>query len=315
MQTFIQGTSFDAINSMAVNYVLDVIAISGSGSKTYQTGVSLSYTLMNTFIGSQTEARSYIVDINGSTVSWSVPNGCMLVVYAEPNTGTVDDSFGFQLFQYINGQMTVKLSPNFVPYCLVQVIDIPAGQRTVQTNVPASNGFMAFHRYMTPGRLDLCWWQQTTQNGMHALNFPTAASNQTGCRAYIFSNYLVNIPEWGFFVYRNGVLVWHSNCLPLKIIKPDSRFSDTPVAVSAGVMSHMYQPLDPSYPVGYSNFTCSGAGFRDGQYEFSVTEVFQSTYISNPDEGSRMKTWVVGGVGVIDCAAYDQYYKYALGIN
>ena len=32
MQTFIAGTSFDAINSMAVNYVMDVIDISGSGS-------------------------------------------------------------------------------------------------------------------------------------------------------------------------------------------------------------------------------------------------------------------------------------------
>ncbi len=320
MQTFIEGTSFDAIETMAVNYVLDVLTISGSGSKTYQSGVALSFTLMNTFVGGQTTTRDYTVTVSGATVSWNVPNTCTLVIFAEPNAGTLDSAYGFQIFQYINDVRTVKISPNFVPYCLVQVIDVPAGQRIVQTSVPAARGFMAFHRSMstTSGQLDLCWWEQTTQNGFYALNFPSAGANQTGCRVYIFSDYLVNIPAWGFYGYNAGTMVWHSNCLPLRIIPSaslSSLTSSTPRAVSSCVTGHRFIPQDPAFPTGYSNFQCSAAGYRNGKYEVSASEIFQSTYISNEDEGRRMKQWVVGGLGVIDCASYDQYYKYALGIN
>lgn len=317
MQMFIAGTSFDAINSMAASYVLDVITITGTGSKTYAlSGVSLTYAIVNDFMGGQLTGATYSVSVSGLTVSWNVNNAVTLIVYGSPVAGTQSDYFGFQLFQYINGVRTVKLAPNYVPLCLRQIIDVPAGARTVQTQVPAGNPVMCFHRH-TGEAMDLCWWKPVTASGYHALQFPTAGSNQTGCRVYVFSNILANIPDYGFFLYRDGQMVWHSNCLPLQVIPLTNGdiTSATPLAVSSSVTSHIFVPQDPAYPTGYSNFMCASAGKDGATYKVQVGKVFQSTYISNPDEGRRMRGWACGGVGYIDTRFYDQYYKNALGIT
>ena len=121
MQTFIQGTSFDAINSMAVNYVMDVLDISGSGSKSYPAGCTYQASLLiESVIQVMPTTNPYQVTVSGNVVSWNVATPIRLVVFASPNTGRESDYYGFSLYSYDgNGNRTIKLAPDFTPFCLV----------------------------------------------------------------------------------------------------------------------------------------------------------------------------------------------------
>ena len=148
MQAFIRGTSFDAINSMAVNYVMDVLDISGSGSKAYPGGCTYQANLMiETAVSVLPTNNPYQVNVAGNVVSWNVATPVRLVVLATPNTGTDSSYFGYSLYSYdANGNKTVKLAPDFVPFCLVDVIDVPPGGQLIQTRIPVRHKIVTFHR-------------------------------------------------------------------------------------------------------------------------------------------------------------------------
>lgn len=320
MQTFIAGTSFDAINSMAVNYVMDVIDISGSGSKAYPAGCTYQANLMiETAVSALPTNNPYQVTVSGNVVSWNVATPVRLVVLAMPNTGTDSSYFGQSLYSYdAYGNRTVKLAPDFVPFCLVDVIDVPPGGQLIQTRIPVSHKIVTFHRLPNAdGRLSTSVYSVVNSGGYHAFSFNASGITQTGCRIYVFSNYLVNIPDWGFFVYRDGTLVWHSNCLPLNMgLMTGDMSSATPLAVTPGVTSLIYIPADPSVPTagGYLNTSCSAAGYRNGTWQAVIANVFSSRIISS-QEAASVRPWAIRGyVGYIDCSIYDQYYPYALGL-
>lgn len=320
MQTFIAGTSFDAINSMAVNYVMDVIDISGSGSRTYPAGCTYQASLIiETAVSALPTSNPYQVTVSGNIVSWSVATPVRLVVLATPNTGTDSSYFGQSLYSYdAYGNKTVKLAPDFVPFCLVDVIDVPPGGQLIQTRIPVSNKIVTFHRLPNAdGRLSTSVYSVVNSGGYHAFSFNASGINQTGCRIYVFSNYLVNIPDWGFFVYRDGTLVWHSNCLPLNMgLMTGDLESATPLAVTPGVTSVVFIPADPASPKsgGYLNSSCSAAGYKNGVWQATIANVFSSRIISG-QEADAVKPWAIRGyVGYIDCSIYDQYYRYALGL-
>lgn len=320
MQTFINGTGFDAINSMAVNYVMDVIDISGTGSKSYPVGCTYQANLMiETAVSALPTNNPYQVSVAGNVVSWNVATSVRLVVLATPNTGRESDYFGFSLYSYDgNGNRTIKLAPDFTPFCLVAVIDVPPGGQFIQTQIPVSQKIVTFHRLPNAdGRLSTSVYSVVNSGGFHAFSFNAAGITQTGCRVYVFSNYLVNIPTHGFFLYRDGVMVWHSNCLPLNMgMLTGDISSSVPLAVTPGVTSLIYIPADPVYPTsgGYLNINCSAAGYKNGAWQAVIANVFSSRIIS-AQEAAAVRPWAIRGyVGYIDCSIYDQYYPYALGL-
>lgn len=321
MQTFIQGTSFDAINSMAVNYVMDVLDISGTGSKSYPAGCTYQASLIiESVVQVMPTTNPYQINISGNTVSWDVATPIRLVVFASPNTGRESDYYGFSLYSYDgNGNRTIKLAPDFTPFCLVSVIDVPPGSQNVQSPVPIGQKIVTFIRARDgDARMPTSFYQQYNAGGYHGFSFvQTGGMTQTGCRMYIFSNYLVNIPTHGFFLYRDGAMVWHSNCLPLnmRLLAGDAT-SAGPMAVTPGITSGIYIPQDPSNPQygGYLNMNCSSAGISNGVWKASSAVVYSSRIISS-SEASAFKPWAISGrVGLIDCSIYDQYYPYALGL-
>ena len=321
MQTFIAGTSFDAINSMAVNYVMDVLDISGTGSKSYPAGCTYQASLIiESVVQVMPTTNPYQINISGNTVSWNVATPIRLVVLAMPNTGTDSSYFGHSLYSYdAYGNKTVKLAPDFVPFCLVNVIDVPPGSQNIQSSVPLGQKIVTFIRARDgDARMPTSFYQQYNAGGYYGFSFvETGGMTQTGCRLYIFSNYLVNIPTHGFFLYRDGAMVWHSNCLPLNMqLLAGDATSATPMAVTPGITSGIYIPQDPSNPQygGYLNMNCSSAGISNGVWKASSAVVYSSRIISS-SEATAFKPWAISGrVGFIDCSIYDQYYPYALGL-
>ncbi|XDK20884.1 Hypothetical protein ABZS17I87_01199 [Kosakonia cowanii] len=65
----------------------------------------------------------------------------------------------------------------------------------------------------------------------------------------MFSNILANIPDYGFYLYRDGQMVWHSNCLPLQVIPLTNGdiTSDTPLAVSSSVTALLSDGVQQFY--------------------------------------------------------------------
>ena len=321
MQTFIQGTSFDAINAMAVNYVMDVLDISGTGSKSYPAGCTYQASLIiESVVQVMPTTNPYHINISGNTISWNVATPIRLVVFASPNTGRESDYFGFSLYSYDgNGNRTIKLAPDFTPFCLVSVIDVPPGNQNIASSVPLGQKIVTFIRTRDgDARMPTSFYQQYNAGGNYGFSFvQTGGMTQTGCRMYIFSNYLVNIPTHGFFLYRDGAMVWHSNCLPLNMgLLTGDISSSTPVAVTPGITSGIYVPQDPANPQygGYLNMNCSSAGISNGSWKAAIGVVYSSRIISS-GEAAAFKPWAIRGyVGYIDCSIYDQYYPYALGL-
>lgn len=322
MQTFIQGTSFDAINSMAVNYVMDVVDISGSGSRTYPVGCTYQAAfIIESVIQTMPTRDPYQLNISGNTVYWNVATPIRMVVFASPVSGRDSDYFGFSLYSYDSGAKTVKLAPDFTPYCLVAVIDVPPGSQSIATSIPLSQKIVTFVRARDgdTARMPTSFYSsQYNAGGNYGFSFvQEGGMTQSGCRMYIFSNYLVNIPSHGFFLYRDGNMVWHSNCLPLNmgLFAGDQTFG-YPIAVTPGVTAGIAIPQDPSNPQydAYLQMNCSSAGIKNGVWTASSAVIF-STRVIGSGEYAAFKPWAISGkVGIIDCRIYDQYYPYALGL-
>jgi hypothetical protein len=321
LQTFIKGTSFDVLASMSFNFVVDITTISGAGSKTYSyPNFVISAALMNTFSAVGTDARSYNVSVSGQTVSWNVANTCKIMVTATPAPGSDSSKyFGFTLYDNSTKPRTLKLAPDFTPYNLVQVIDLtPAYNQVLQTSIPASVPMIAFHR-ATNNSYDHVWWNEINQNGYWALQFRgnTGLFPMQPCRIYLFAKMLVNIPNWGFFLYNGGAdkMVWHSNCLPLRmsILNGGTITSSVPLASTNGVTSCLFQPSDPSFPsVGTQWFECASGGMNSaGNYAATANDRYQQTAYNG---NSRPPTWVAGTIGYTECNYYDAYYRQALGV-
>lgn len=309
-QTFINGTSFDATNSMAFNYIIDIFVITaGSGSRDYSAYPDSDFSVV-CINDSLEKDKTFTYSQSGTTLNWTSSFGMRMAVIATPVSGSkAKESMGFAY--YADGK--IKLTPSFTPMVLFQVLDVTAGLKVVQTNVPAGRKFLAFHRGTdTSGNsLDQVWWKETTQNGYIALNIDVV--NSTGFRLYVFSDIPVNPPDYGFFVYKNGAIVYHSNCLPL-IVKVWDRqenangiSSNSPMAVGPGVVSFI---SGGSAGTAQSSFICSSAGFSQSlNPPWRVTAVIYTTNIGgNPQPG-----WSVRYIPYIDTAVYDQYYLNALG--
>ncbi|MGQ9453095.1 hypothetical protein [Leclercia adecarboxylata] len=317
MQMFIEGTSFDATNAMGFTYVIDHIVVTGAGSKTYSTsGFNLDVTAMNNTLANNEQNNTITASVSGNTLSWNTTVPLRLMVTATAKTGADTGYAGFALYEYPAGVKTVKLAPDFTPYVLVNVIDIEAGARTVDTGVPVGAGIMVFmrNRNNEGGALSRSLFNQIESGGTYQLQFANAGQNQYPTRAYIFSKVLPPVPAAGFYMYRDGVMVWHNNCLPLdaKFITQSYMESDRPLAVTTGITSFMYIPQDPANPsYGFSNYTCSGAGIAsNGKWRTNSTEVYQSTLGSI---SLTVKPWVVGTrIMYIDCDPYDSYYRQSL---
>lgn len=316
-QAFIQGTSYDVLNSMSYNFVVDIVTISGAGSKTYSyPGFVLSAALMNTFSSPGTSSRNYNVSASGQTVSWNVSNSCRMVVTATPVSGASSNLyFGFSYYDYSTSPPTFKIAPDFTPYNLCQVIDLTPGYNQVlQTSIPSSVPMVAFHR-ATNNSYDHVWWEETTQNGYWALKFRpnTGLNAMQPCRIYIFAKMMINAPNWGFFLYRNGSMVWHSNCLPLKmtVLNGGTVTSSQPLAVTNCVTGCLFQPMDPSFPGnGTQWFNCASAGRDGGNYAATTLDRYMQVQVSG---NSPPPSWVAGIVAYTECSAYDAYYRQALG--
>lgn len=319
MQMFIEGTSFDAANSMEFTYVIDHIVVNGSGSKTYSThGFDLAVTAMNNTLANNEQNNTITASVYGSTLSWNTTVPLRLMITATAKTGADTAYSGFALYDYPSGVRTVKLAPDFTPFVLTNVIDMEAGARTVDTGVSVGAGIMVFirNRNNQGGNLSRSFFNQIESSGTYRMQFVNSGQNQYPTRAYIFSKVLPGSPNMGFFMYRDGVMVWHNNCLPLhaKFITQSYMESDSPLAVTTGITGFIYIPQDPSYPqYGYQNYLCSGAGLApNGKWRTNSTEIYQSTLGS---VSMTIKSWMVGvRVMYIDCAPYDQYYKFSLGI-
>ena len=317
MQMFIEGTSFDAANSMGFTYVIDHIVVNGVGSKTYSTlGFNLDVTAMNNTLANNEQNNTITASVSGNTLSWNTTVPLRLMVTATAKTGADTAYAGFALYQYPADVKTVKLAPDFTPFVLTNVIDIEPGARTVDTGVPVGSGIMVFmrNRNNEGGALSRSFFNQIESGGTYQLQFANAGQNQYPTRAYVFSKVLPPIPAAGFYMYRDGVMVWHNNCLPLdaKFITQSYMESDRPMAVTTGITGFMYIPQDPANPnYGFSNYLCSGAGIAsNGKWRTNNTEVYQSTLGS---VSLTVKSWVVGTrVMYIDCDPYDNYYRQSL---
>jgi len=315
-QSFINGTSFDAVNAMSYNFIVDVATVSGSGSKTYNLN---GFTISAVIIGGRTSAGTsqitYTVSVSGQTVSWSgVDISSKLIVTATPTT-TLNYG-GFVYNDYSANPPVFKLAPTFTPFNLVQVIDLtPAFGQIIQTNVPVSIPFIAFHRSLASSGFNHVWWTEINQNGYWALQFrPNFGNAMTATRIYVFAKMMVNVPTGGFFMYDNGMIVWHSNCLPLQMQSGSTTNAGQPVASTSGVSVVVSQPYDPAYPnTGVTMYNCYSGGVNSsGNYEASGGDLFSSANYQVPQ--GRPPGYSCGPPGFIYCNVYDSYYRQALGI-
>lgn len=208
-------------------------------------------------------------------------------------------------------------SPEFTPSVLVQVMDVTADYTQdvsavwyFQTIVPNSSLCLVFHKNKDGAVLYYTevgpsgYWQIKTVGGsagiVHRLRF------------YIFSNFVVNIPEWGVYFYKDNKIVYHGSCLPLDIKFWDIPQLTTPspttvpCAAMGGFARQLSQPLVGSNPpvitVFYFCFTANDSG--------PVTGIFR-TYTSS--SGSGGPDGFAKGCAYIETAIYDQYYKASLG--
>lgn len=84
--TYVNGTTLDAINSLDFNYALDLIQISGSGSKTYDVdtsdGLVLKYMIyeQTTLVDYQ---KTHSLSMNGKTFTWNVSTPLRVAIIGE----------------------------------------------------------------------------------------------------------------------------------------------------------------------------------------------------------------------------------------
>lgn len=218
---------------------------------------------------------------------------------------------------------SLAMAPGFTPFVLVQVADLPTGAQDFATVVPEGNSFVAFHRRADANLMDGVFWGQVKKDGYWNLRFPSSLSKQTTTRVYIFSNMIINPPNYGLYVYKDGNMVYHSNCLPLKMLTMDGTGmvgpSSSPLAVTSCITSQYSESYDAIKT--YWGYTRSSAGYMpnnlsglgDGWF-VSGGDVYVEN-MNNIDEHPNFKAgmWQVSKIAYIECSLYDQYYKQALG--
>ncbi|AVJ51778.1 hypothetical protein Vid5_gp23 [Pantoea phage vB_PagS_Vid5] len=321
-QSFIRGTSFDVLNSMSYNFVVDIPYVSGASSATYNLpGFVIRATIFDLF-STNRGGLTYNVSVSGQTVSWNVSSSCRLLITATPAVGSdIAPNFTFALYDYSAGGRTFKLAPNFTPYTLGQMIDItPAFGQLIQTNIPVGYPMIAFHRSMEGSGYDYVVYTLENINGFWGLRFRNNFGGipMRACRIYLFSKWLRNIPDWGFFMYQPGTttLVWHSNCLPLNILDGSAGndvTSGNPLAVTSKVSSAITVANGPNNPGVFDTyFNCTSAGRNAaGNYACTLTLNFAANiaFQAPTNPGS----WASGGFMYMDTSVYDTFGPIALG--
>ncbi|ADU71565.1 hypothetical protein [Pantoea sp. At-9b] len=311
---YIDGTTYDAINSMSFNFVVDILTVSGAGSKTYSLpGFSLTAAILG---GRTTYGSSQITfgtSVSGQVVSWSGVDTVSKVVVVATAT-TTGNYAGFVLNDYSVNPPVFKIAPPFTPFSLAQVIDLtPTGGQILQTNVPASMPFIAFHRSTLASGFNNVWWTEITQNGYWALQFRgNFGSAMSATRIYVFSKMMVNTPAAGFFMYDNGQIVWHQNCLPLKLTVGSTTTSDVPVAITSGVSVVVAIPVTGNS--GYVRYNCYSAGFNisgTSKYEAQGGNTYNQVSYDNQQAPYQ---YSCSPPAYIETNIYDTYYHQALGV-
>lgn len=82
IQTFVKGTTFDAVNSIDFNYVVDIFTASGAGSKVIPVALTNGLTLsaqilVQYFPGNNS---TYNLSVSGNTVSWNFSGSATICV-------------------------------------------------------------------------------------------------------------------------------------------------------------------------------------------------------------------------------------------
>ena len=212
----------------------------------------------------------------------------------------------FQLSK--NGRLA--MAPDFLPLCLVQVIDVQPGEGLeIQTVVPSNKKFISYYRGRSYVENGTVYYDTVASNGYWKLKFYYGMA-YLPVRVYIFSDFLVNIPDWGFFIYNNRQIVWHSNCLPLKILdysKIPGTVLSYPVACPGGIAQFTSVGNNTEH---WDRWFVWAAGVnQSGTYSIGAALFSQFNASGPPVPGSYSLPLTT----YIETAVYDQYYRQALG--
>lgn len=315
-QTFIEGTSFDVLNAMDYNFVVDVFGVSGNGNRSYNyPGFILKASMTGSGVSGPDVNSTATVTVSGQTVSWTNAGQDSRVYVIAEAVSTIS-YFGFSLNDYATGKF--KLAPNFTPMCLCQVIDLtPTALQTLRTNVPSGMPIVAFHRSLNGTNYNHVFYSYVDDGGYWALRFRDSriGSPMGATRIYVFSRLMINIPRWGFFLYAPGTnnVVWHGNCLPLKMSAGSVSGSPVPLAITAGISAIVRIPLDPAFPTGpvEARSNCySACQNTDGTYRADGNDLFLAMQYNTGTPGG----FSISPPAVIETHIYDAYYRQALGV-
>lgn len=317
-QTFIEGTSFDVLETMGADFIIDTFEISaGTYTRSYPhlPQCTLTCDLMWRSTGGARDDPELTYSQSGNSITFTLQINAVVAIVAVPASGNgLADAFGFAASK--NGGMLI--SPDFTPMVLVGIHDIADANTVYQSNVPSGNAFFAFHRADNPQggfSSDMVLWDQVVQNGYHTLRMQ--GRSRGGCRVYIFSDMIPPPPDNGFFVYKNNKMVYHSNCLPLRYKKLTrlqiNVYSETPLAVMNTISAiraistgTTLTTLGYAAGAGYSDVNKKWGAYLNG-YQFS------SSMTGGGHSSSFDST--LPYLSYIECEYYDKYYKQSLGIK
>ncbi|MBT9425838.1 hypothetical protein KI694_09880 [Enterobacter oligotrophicus] len=218
-------------------------------------------------------------------------------------------SFGYQLMK--NGKLV--MAPDFLPYCLNQVIDVaPAEGKVVRTSIPNGKPCVVFFRATSyVANASLYFIQRQGSAGYWELEFHYGMAF-VDARVYIFSDTLPNIPDIGFFLYRNGSIVWHGNCLPLSVRPYSDLGGETVFSYPLAVPSCVCNFTSVGNTVEHWDrwFVFMAGPTSSGQYNVGRA-LFSQFNASGPPTTSGFD---IPMNSYIETSVYDTYYKQSLGI-
>lgn len=220
--------------------------------------------------------------------------------------------YGFSVYK--NGKLWA--SPDYTPLVLVQLIDklnmVPGSNYTVQTTVPNGRQNVIFGR-TSQSNTAVSFYIQEGKSGYQeiVINFVKASSGiaTVGIRFYVFSNYVAWTPGWGFFLYRNGVMVYSGNCLPLqmKYLPANSGNPGVPCGTQSGYADAASNPMPGQGGGATLTILLLWAGSPDG--------VIATPYEEIQHLGNTPLVLPVPSKGClyIETDIYDRYHKISLG--